>query len=237
MKIRQGRAKGLFGEKGAEGRLGNVLMYIKEIIKKKRKVRILEIGTGYGRALLELKQIFGDKIETYGINLEKDWNLSLCKRYALHEGFSTRDMPKKIYILDAGKKLPFKKGSFDFIFNPATMQYLEDKVMFIEEAHRLLSEEGIGALELEQYRDTHPIEYQNLIEIWDKDGRRIDTLNYLRKFKNIQVKKSKNRPWHYIVMKKAKNFDLKLKLIKSINLEEIAPSPVFWGTKSVYVVK
>ena|SRR3989344_1540081 len=237
MIIRQGRAKGLFGEKGAEGRLGNVPKYIKEILEKKNKVRILEVGCGYGRALLELKQRFGDKVETYGINLEKDWNLSLCKKYALHEGFSTKDMPNKIYILNAGKRLPLKSSSFDFIFNPATMQYLEDKVIFIEETNRLLTKEGIAALELEEYRETHPAEYQNLIEIWNKEGKRIGVLDYLKRFKNIQVKKSKNRPWHYLVMRKAKNFDLKFKLIKSINLEEIAPSPIFWGTKSVYIVK
>ena len=128
----------------------------------------------------------------------------------------------------------FKSGTFDIIFNPATMQYLSDKIQFIEEAHRILTKEGIAALELEQYRPTHPVEYQNNIEIWDKEGKRIDVLNYLKKFKNIQVKKSKNRPWHYILMKKVKNFNLGLKLIKYINLEEIAPSPVFWGSKSIY---
>lgn len=236
MEIRQGRAKGLFGEKGAEGRLGNVINYTKEVLKKKQKAKILEVGTGYGRALLELKQIFGDKVETYGINLEKNWNLSLCKKYAKQEGFSSKNIPDKIYILDAAKKLPFKSGTFDIIFNPATMQYLSDKIQFIEEAHRILTKEGIAALELEQYRPTHPVEYQNNIEIWDKEGKRIDVLNYLKKFKNIQVKKSKNRPWHYILMKKVKNFNLGLKLIKYINLEEIAPSPVFWGSKSIYVI-
>jgi ubiquinone/menaquinone biosynthesis C-methylase UbiE len=237
MIIRQGRAKGLFGEKGAEGRCGNVPNYIKEILKKKKKVKILEVGTGYGRALLELKQIFGEQIETYGVNLEKDWNISLCKKYALQEGFSSKDLPNKIYILDAAKKLPFKSGSFDFIFNPATMQYLSDKINFIEEVHRILTKEGIATLELEEYRETHPEEYQNLIEVWNKGGKRIDILNYLKTFNNIEVKKSKNRPWHYVLIKKTKKFNLDLKLIKAINLEEIAPSPIFWGTKSIYVIK
>ena len=62
MKIKQGRAKGLFGNKGAEGRLGSVPKYINEILKKKKKVRVLEVGTGYARALLELKGIFGNKV-------------------------------------------------------------------------------------------------------------------------------------------------------------------------------
>ena len=57
MKIRQGRAKGLFGVKGAEGRIGDVVKYVKGLLKKKDKIKVLEVGTGYGRALLELKQI------------------------------------------------------------------------------------------------------------------------------------------------------------------------------------
>ena len=85
MKIRQGRAKGLFGKKGAEGRVGDVVKYIKQLLKKKKQIKVLEVGTGYGRALLELKKIFGEKIETHGINLEPEWNQNLVRKYALQE--------------------------------------------------------------------------------------------------------------------------------------------------------
>ena len=239
MKIKQGRAKGLFGVKGAEGRLGDVTKYIKKILKKKKKVKILEVGTGYGRALLELKQIFGNRVETYGINAEKEWNLVLCKRYAKQEGFLPDVVPDKIYTLDAGKKLPFKDNSIDLIFNPATMQYIPDKMNFIEESNRILTKEGVAALELEEVRKEHPIEYKNLFEIWD-NGKRVDILKYLKKFKNIKIKKSRNRPWHYIVMTKAKKLDFKLNFISAMDLEEDMSSKWnvrWWGKKSIYTLK
>lgn len=243
MKIRQGRAKGLFGNKGAEGRLGNVPKYIKQILKKKKKVKVLEVGTGYGRALLELKNLFGDRVETYGINAEPEWNQKLVKKYALHEKlFDKQNINKnlpKIFILDAGKKLPFKNNFIDLIINPATMQYIPDKIHFIEESNRILTKEGIAALELEEVRNEHPLEYKNLFEIWD-NGVKVDFLKYLKKFKNIKIKKSKNRPWHYILITKVKKLDFKLKYITSINLEEQFSSNWeirWWGKKSIYVVK
>jgi ubiquinone/menaquinone biosynthesis C-methylase UbiE len=243
MKIRQGRAKGLFGNKGAEGRLGNVPKYIKEILKKKKRVKVLEVGTGYGRALLELKQIFGDKVETYGINAESEWNQKLVKKYALHEKlFDKQNINKnlpKIYILDAGKKLPFKNNSVDLVINPATMQYIPDKIHFIEEVNRVLTKEGIAGLELEEERKEHPPEYRNLFEIWH-NGERIEIIKYLKKFKNIKIKKSKNRPWHYILMTKARKLDFKLKFVTAIDLEgEFSKNWKirWWGKKSIYIVK
>ncbi len=237
MKIRQGRAKGLYGDKGAEGRLGDVTKYIKKILKRKKKIKVLEVGTGYGRALLELKQLFGEKIETYGINAEHEWDEKIVKLYARHENFRV-PLPK-IYILDAGKTLPFKNESFDFIFNPATMQYIPDKIKFIEETNRILTKEGIAALELEEERIEHPLEYQQLFEIWD-NGKRVNILKLLKRYKNIKVKKSKNRPWHYILMAKAKRLDFKLKLITTIDLEgEVSKdwNIRWWGKKSIYVKK
>ncbi len=66
---RKGREQGL---EGAKGRIGNISNQIKKIINRKRQIKILEIGTGFGRALLELKRIYGDKVETIGTNYERE---------------------------------------------------------------------------------------------------------------------------------------------------------------------
>lgn len=227
---RKGRAQGL---EGAKGRIGDISKQIKEILKKKKHIKVLEIGAGFGRALLELKQIFGDRIEVFGTNYESEWNQKLTQEYALDQKFSKKDIPKIYTKIDAGKKLPFKNNSFDFVFCQATMQYILDRVFFIEKVNRILTKKGIGVLELQEYRSDHPKEYENLIEIWD-DGKNVDFLKYLKKFKNIQIKKSKGRAWHYLIMKKTKNLKLRLKLVHSIDLENDIYSG-WWGKKVIYV--
>jgi len=229
---RKGRSQGL---EGAKGRIGDISKQIKEILNLKRKITILEIGTGFGRALLELKQIFGEKVEVIGTNYESEWNQKLVQEYALDQKFSKIEIPKIHTKIDAGKKLPFKNNSSDFVFCQATMQYISDRAFFIEEVNRILTKEGIAVLELQEYRGDHPKEYENLIEIWD-GGKKIDFLKHLKKFKNIQIKKSKGRYWHYLVMKKVKNLNLRLKLVHCIDLENDIYSG-WWGKKVIYVKK
>jgi len=229
---RKGRSQGL---KGAKGRIGDIKKYCNDLLKYKSKIKILEIGAGFGQALLELKEIFSDKIEIYGTNYEKEFNKKLVKEYARDNGFSIKekDIPK-IYILDAGKKLRFNSNSFDFIFCQATMQYIIDRALFIEEANRILTKQGTAVLELQEFRDDHPKEHKEMIEILE-GAKKINFLKHLKNFKNIKIKKSKGRDWHYIIMKKSKDFDLRLKLIKSIPLEN--KTKKLWGEKVIFKLK
>jgi SAM-dependent methyltransferase len=228
---RPGRSLGL---EGAKGRIGNLVIPIKNLLKKKKKIRILEVGTGFGRALLELKQLFGDKIEVFGTNHENDWNQKLTNEYALDQGFLKNKIPKIYTKFDGGKKFHFKSSSFDFIFCQATMQYIRDRALFIEEINRILTKEGLAILELQEFRADHPKKYQEMIEIL-KNKKKINFLKYLKQFKNIKIKKSTGRSWHYIIMKKLDNFNLNLKIKKVINLENI--SSKYWGVKLIYNLK
>jgi len=229
---RKGRSQGL---EGAKGRIGDIRKYCKDLLKNKPKIKILEMGTGFGKALLELKKIFGDKVEIYGTNYEKEFNKKLIKEYAKDNRFSIKekDIPK-IYILDAGKKLLFRNNFFDLVFCQATMQYIINRALFIEEVNRILTKQGIAVLELQEFRNDHPKEYKDMIEIW-KNNKKINFLKYLKKFKNIKIRKSRGRDWHYIIIKKGKDFDLKLKLIKSISLENKAKK--LWGEKVIFELK
>tara|TARA_Y100000310_G_scaffold324714_1_gene386957 strand:- start:1725 stop:2468 length:744 start_codon:yes stop_codon:yes gene_type:complete len=229
---RSGRSQGL---EGAKGRIGNVSKQVKDILRKRDKIKVLEVGSGFGRALLELKRLFGNRVEVYGTNFESEWNQKLAKEYALDQGFSKNEIPKIYNNIDASKKLPFRSSSFDFVFCQATMQYILDRALFLEEVNRILTKEGVALLELQEFRDDHPIEYKNLFEIWE-GKKRIDVLDYLRKFNNIKIKKSKGRDWHYIVMKKSKRFKLNLELVHYINLEEDICSD-WWGSKLIYKLK
>lgn len=233
----RGRLRGL---DEAEKRIGNIKKYVENLLIKKRKIRILEIGCGYGKILLELKKIFGNKIITEGINLEKSWDEKLCKEFGLKENiFSKKEIEKnlpKIHILDVGKKIPLKSGKYDLIISQATVQYIGDKALFLEETNRLLTKEGIAIIEMQEIKGKHPVEYKNLFEIWN-NCRLIPFKSYIKRFKNIKVKKSKwKKEWSVIIMKKSKKFKLNLKLMNCFGFDLNKICPKWRGDKAVYKV-
>lgn len=128
-----GRIRGI---NEAKTRMEDITSHIKSLLKTKDKIKVLEIGCGYGRALVELKSLFEDKIETHGTNFETHWNKSLTKKYVTINKLVIKEkinkcLPK-IHILDAGKKTKFKNNSFDFIFSQAAVQYIANKALFLE---------------------------------------------------------------------------------------------------------
>lgn len=239
IKWNNGRKRGI---NETSERIGNYVKDIQNLINKKGKIKILEVGAGYGRSLLELKKEFGDKIETHGINLEPRWNVDLVKKFGLNQKiFSKNEIKKnlpKIHILDAGKRLPFKNEGFDFIYSGSTIQYIHDKALFLEEMNRILKKEGLARLhDAFKKKENYPIELKNLFEIW-MNGKRIGVKDYIlnvKKFKNIEFKKTKYRPEGYLLMKKTKNFKLGLKYVTSFDLHQLGKN--LWGNKVIYKVK
>lgn len=235
----RGRRRGI---KEAGERIGDYVKDIRDLINKKGKIKVLEVGAGYGRSLLELKKIFGDKIETHGINLESRWNLDLIKRFGLHHNIFSKDEIKnnlpKLYILDAGKKLPFKSDSFDFIYSISSIQYIHDKALFLEEMNRILKKDGIARFhDAFKKKENYPVELKNLFDIW-KNGKRIEVKDYIlnvKKYKNIQFKKTKKNPMGYLLMEKDKAFKMSLQYITSFDLHKLGEN--LWGTKVIYKAK
>ena len=235
----KGRRRGI---KEASERIGNYVKDIQHLISKKGKIKVLEVGAGYGRSLLELKKEFGENIEASGINLEPRWNLKLVKRFGLHHKiFSKEEIEKnlpKLYILDAGKKLPFKSESFDFIYSVSSIQYIHDKALFLEEMNRILKKDGIARLhDAFKKKENYPVELMNLFDIW-MNGKRIEVKDYIlnvKKFKNIQFNKTKENPMGYLLMKKGENFKLDLKYISSFDLHGLGEN--LWGSKVIYKAK
>ncbi len=229
----RGRVRGL---KKASERIGDLVKESKKLLKNKKKIRVLEIGCGYGRALMELKKKLGNKVEIHGVNLEPNWNLALVKKYGLTEKIFAKneidDNLPKIHIEDIGKKTALQSDSFDLIYSQAAFQYVHDKAKAIEEINRLLTKDGKAIIELQELKSTPPAGYKELFDIWE-DNKRINPIKYLRRFTNINAKRSRtNKNWHVLTIKKAKKFKLGLKLITSFDLHEI--NSKWWGTKAIY---
>lgn len=117
------------------------------------KTRIMEIGVGNGRVLMELKKLFPE-IEFYGINKEKTRTFYRRESYILSGlkfGILNKEDTEKIelpYIvfqdLDFGREIPYDENKFDLIFSQHTMQHIKYKFELFNEIIRVLKPNGLS---------------------------------------------------------------------------------------------
>lgn len=168
-------------------------------LKQNKTVRVLEIGCGEGRVLMELIKLF-PQIELHGIN-KKPWEAmqsssSLIKT-GLHYNIFNKSEIKgvilpKIYFYDA-KKLNFPKDYFDLIYSQVAIPYVDRKDQLLEEVWRVLKKNGKAFLNIDGRKKPCP-----------------DFLNYETPT-FIIYKKGKIYPFKNLVSQlKKKSYDLKL---------------------------
>ncbi len=117
------------------------------------KTRVMEIGPGNGRVLMELKKIFPD-VEFYGVNKEKTKEFYRRESYAVtalnlnilnKEELEKVDLPFIIFEdLDFGTLLPYGESKFDVIFSQNTLRYFKYKFELLNEIFRVLKTEGVS---------------------------------------------------------------------------------------------
>lgn len=128
---------------------------IRKALSKSKPVRVLEIGCGEGRVLMDLRKLF-PTIELYGIN-RKPWPAmkgpSSLKRTATYYKILTPSELKKtslpkIYFYDA-KELRFPDNYFDLIISQVSIQYVARKDLLLEEVWRTLKIGGKAFLNID----------------------------------------------------------------------------------------
>jgi ubiquinone/menaquinone biosynthesis C-methylase UbiE len=122
---------------------------IEEAMKKRGAVRVLEIGCGEGRILMQLRKLFPD-IELHGINL-KPWRAMRGQRSLKATGtgykiftrteISSITLPE-IHFYDVSDGLGFKPNHFDVVYSQVAIQYVKDKAKLLEEVWRVLKRHG-----------------------------------------------------------------------------------------------
>jgi len=253
------RSRGL---RKMESRLGKKVVrnFIKRRLKDNEEVRVLEIGFGEGKVLLDLRVLFPDKrVKLFGINKKKEGNmhgrndfLKNARKFGLK--VDKNNLPK-CYFYNAGDGLKFKDNYFDLIISQVSFHYVGDKSKLLEEIWRVLKLNGMAFLHIdENVRERSP-DWMHLnagtprFVIYENGGL-IKIGDYLNKFNRkgfeIELKKNKNR--FLIFIKKTLNEKLDLKLnfdkISSMDLQKISYGDehkkswgVWWGTRSVFNVK
>lgn len=117
------------------------------------KTRVMEIYSGNGRVLMELKKIFPD-VEFYGVNKEKTKEFYRRESYAVtalnlnilnKEELEKVDLPFIIFEdLDFGTLFPYGENKFDVIYSQNTLRYFKYKFELLNEIFRVLKTEGVS---------------------------------------------------------------------------------------------
>ncbi len=117
------------------------------------KTRVMEIGAGNGRVLMELKKLFPE-VEFYGINKEKTHTfyrresfILTALKFEIFTKFDVEqiDLPYIVFQdLDFGGRIPYDQNKFDVIYSQATLPHIKYKFELFNEIMRVLRPGGIS---------------------------------------------------------------------------------------------
>ncbi len=117
------------------------------------KTRVMEIGAGNGRVLMELKELFPDA-EFYGVNKEKTKEFYRRESYAItalntnimnKAELDNIELPFVIFQdLDFAGRLPYGENKFDVIYSQNTLRHFKYKFELLNETLRVLKSGGVS---------------------------------------------------------------------------------------------
>lgn len=130
---------------------------VSKIYEKNRlageKTRIMEIGSGNGRVIMELKKQFPE-VEFYGINKEKTHTFYRRESYVLtalkfdilsKTQLELMELPYVVFQdLDFAARLPYAENKFDLIFSQNTIRHIKYKFELFNEILRVLKPNGLS---------------------------------------------------------------------------------------------
>jgi SAM-dependent methyltransferase len=134
-------------------------------LRTEKIVRILEIGFGEGRVLMEVRLLFPySSVLLYGINHQPEPTMS-CDEHFLDTSEAYNICPRSeaaklplphSYFYDAGSGLDFEDNFFDVIISQVSFPFVVEKAFLIEEIWRTLKPGGKALIHLDSYENDYP---------------------------------------------------------------------------------
>lgn len=215
----------------AERLIGGVCAEIDRILEHRVPARVLEIGCGYGTALLELRARYGARVELHGLNREaREGNRDILLRNAADRNLAGSGALPSMHYADVADGLPFATGAFDLVYSQVAWLYFGNKIAVLREIMRVLDAHGMAKIDVDELRPGLPPEYARLVEIWE-DGRLVPLGDYARRF---AMALTPAQHGEYLQFGRCAGFGDDLELVSEIDLARIHPH---WdGIKCVYRV-
>lgn len=214
-------------------RVGDVCADIDARLERQPVVRILELGCGYGTALLEMRARYRERVELHGVNRwYRDGNQEILLRNATERGLLDGDCPwPTIAYADVACGLPFADGSLDLVVSQVAWHYFGDKIGVLRDVVRVLRADGIARIDADEVRAGLPPEYGRLVEIWE-GGALVPFGSYLQRFGMALARAAEGE---YLCFGKAPGFGDDLERVVEVDLSALHEH---WdGIKCVYAVK
>ncbi len=248
-----------------EARFGHnsITSLIKKLLRTQESVRVLEIGFGEGKCLLDLLSLFPDKkVELYGINNIKKGNMYRQRDFLTNASKFKLSIPKdnlpKSYFYDAGRGLNFGSNTFDLVISQVSVHYVEDKAHLIEEIWRVLKIGGKAFIHIDtepqqNYPDFMKWNVETPLFVIYEKGKMVSLSSYLKRYAkkgyDIKFRNSRNFPSNRLILftknkKKLLHLNLGFDGTSTLNLTTLKNTDkykrekgVWWGTRSVFYVK
>jgi SAM-dependent methyltransferase len=154
-------------------RVGDVCAEIDARLARRPTVCVLELGCGYANALLDLAARYGERVETYGLNLRREEGQDeILRREAKARNIDVDAgvaLPSLLHG-DVAQGLPSADASVDVVVSQVAWRYFRNKVGVLREVVRVLRDDGIGMIDADEFDAKLPPEYGRLVEIWDERG-------------------------------------------------------------------
>lgn len=162
------------GRGDLERLVGGIFPEIEACLARHAPVRILELGCGYGTALLDLRVRYGEQVALHGLNrVRHDGDPEVLLHNARERGLlaagatpATGWLPT-LHYADVAAGLPFPDAAFDVVYSQVAWLYFANKIAVLQEVMRILAPGGIAKIDVDEVRRDLPPEYARLVEIWE----------------------------------------------------------------------
>ena len=214
-----------------EQRVGGIHDAIDKQLRTRRSIKILEIGCGFGLALLQLRARYGARVELEGLNSSsEDGDPLMMQLGAVALGLPP-ELASGIGLTyhDVADGLPYADQAFDLVFSQVAWLYFPDKLRALMEVQRVLSPHGLAKIECQVEVKGNVPEYRELAQIWC-GGTKIPFFEFVSSLPGISVHVAPRGP--YLQLRAANSPPKAWQLLYTMNLRRLAPD--WFGHRSVY---